>query len=203
MARSSGDKYDDAFLNSLFDGFRWQAFVLHAIQSYGHWGQLHPLRVRPDRGSRADYSDAFDLLIGSCPYSTGPTWCVEIDVKARTREFTTPDSFPFPTIIVEPKSRYDKRDKVPDWYAMVSQVNHGMLFLPGSVPLSLETKRGREYYTAPKEEWFTLEGFLDKLRVPLSPVDDEYGLDKPKQPNPKKKARPKAKKAAKKKAVKK
>lgn len=126
---------------------------------------------------------------------------MEVDVKARTREFTTPDSFPFPTIIVEPKSRYDKRDKVPDWYAMVSQVNHGMLFLPGSVPLSLETKRGREYYTAPKEEWYTLEGFLATLPEPRSP--GEYGLDKPKQPNPKKKARPKAKKAAKKKRVKK
>lgn len=127
-------------------------------------------------------------------------WIVELDVKARTREFDTPESFPFPTIIVEPKSRYDKRKFVPDWYAMVSQVNHGMLFLPGSMPLDVEEKRGREYYTAPKEEWYSLEEFLATLPEPLSP--SEYGLDKPKAAKNKRKKTGNPKKAAKKKRVK-
>jgi len=77
---------------------------------------------------------------------------------------------------------------------MVSQLNHGMLFLPGSVSLTVEEKRGREYYTAPIKEWYSLEGFLNELPEPFSP--SLYGLPKPpsnQDPGKKAKKRPKKK----------
>jgi len=103
-------------------------------------------------------------MVGSGPDVPGrDSWSIEIEVKARTRTFTTPESFPFPTIIIEPSSRFCKRETHPDWYCMVSQENYAMLFLKSKEEYSVEEKKGREYITAPKEEWLSLDQFLEEL----------------------------------------
>jgi hypothetical protein len=46
---------------------------------------------------------------------------------------------------------------------MVSQENYAMLFLKSKEEYAVEEKRGREYITAPKEEWLSLDQFLEEL----------------------------------------
>jgi len=166
-AQSNATGSDHKFLAQLIDGYKWQQFVLSVVQSYGYWGAIHPLRIRPKRALANQYSDAFDIKIGSQPFEAEP-WEQTIDVKARTRAFEAPEDFPFPTIIVEPLSRYEKRSSMPDWYAMVSQFPpHNVLFLSGATKLSTETKRGREYVTSPTKHWLTVDQFIESLpRIP-------------------------------------
>ena len=175
-AQTDATDSDARFVSQLLDGYKWQLYVLNAIMAYGHWGCIHPLHVRPDFESRGRYSDAYDILIGSHPNATN-AWSTNIDVKARTRAFETPADFPFPTVIIEPKARFDKRAGVyPDYWAHVSQYTGGIV-LVGSTGIQswdIETKRGREYITAPVKDCLSLEDFISSLPSPLvvSPQHD-------------------------------
>jgi hypothetical protein len=160
---------DARFVASLLDGFKWQLYTLNAIQAYGHWGCIHPLHVRPDYQSRGSFSDSYDILIGSHPDAVR-TWTYDIDVKARTRAFDDPKSFPFPTIIIEPLSRHkSRRGDLPDFYAHVSQYTGSIIFVPtsGQSEWDIEKKRGREYVTAPVSQFLSLEDFVSALPEPL------------------------------------
>lgn len=168
-AQKDATDSDARFVAQLVDGYKWQLYVLNAIMAHGHWGCIHPLHVRPDFESRANFSDAYDVLIGSHP--DDPTrWTRDIDVKARTRAFDTPADFPFPSVIIEPKTRFDKRaGSYPDYWAHVSQYTGGIVFVgsEGIKDWDIETKRGREYITAPVKDCLSLEEFISSLPVPL------------------------------------
>jgi len=168
VATSNANAGDKKFIDNLLSGYKWQLYVLNALQAYGHWGHIHPLKVRPKSSERKDYGDAYDIVIGSEPESQ-PCWFAEIAVKGRTRTFTTPESFPFPTILVEQLSTFEKRDgDLPDYWCMVSQFNQSMIFLPSSESKLFEdeAKKGILYKTAPKESFLSLEAFLDSLPAP-------------------------------------
>jgi hypothetical protein len=168
-ALDSATPSDKAFLRKLADGYRWQVYVMSALQSYGYWAQVHPLRVRPSAEKHADYSDSFDIKIGSGPSYLEP-WERSIDVKARTRTFDGPETFPFDTVIIEPTARFNRRDLHPDCWCMVSQYNAAMIFIPSDnhEEWATEYKKGISYKTAPREEFLSLEQYIGTL--PESPL---------------------------------
>lgn len=172
VAKENGNSADHRFINNLMSGYKWQLFVLHALQSYGYWGCVHPLRVRPESGVRNQYGDDYDIIIGSHPAYVDTSWWRDIAVKGRTRTFEDPESFPFPTILVEQMSTFNKRDGVyPDYWCMVSQFNQKMIFLPSKNQKywKIETKKGITYKTAPKESFLSLGAFLEQLPDPAIP----------------------------------
>jgi hypothetical protein len=169
-AKGNATRSDTNFLNKLIDGYKWQVYALSAIQSYGHWGAVHPLRIRPTASERSEYGDEYDILIGpkaSRDNGVCSGWVKEVDVKARTRTFTTPDSFPFDTIIIEPSARLARRGQsVPDYWCMVSQFNGALIFInyeDTAMHWSQESKKGIRYTTAPRECFLTLGQFLEEL----------------------------------------
>jgi len=171
VAKENGNSADHRFIDNLMSGYKWQLFVLHALQSYGHWGAIHPLRVRPESSERAHYGDSFDIAVGSGPMETGG-WVRYIDVKGRTRTFEDPESFPFPTILVEQMSTFNKRKgDYPHYWCMVSQFNQKMIFLPSMDQdgWRKEVKKGIAYKTAPKESFLSLGAFLEQLPDPAIP----------------------------------
>lgn len=155
---------DKAFLRKLSEGYRWQVYVMSALQAYGYWAQVHPLRVRPSAEKHAEFSDSFDIKIGGSPGSD-MAWERSIDVKARTRTFDGPDTFPFDTIIIEPSTRFARRTHYPDCWCMVSQYNSAMIFIPSDnhENWATEFKKGISYKTAPREEFLSLEQYIGTL----------------------------------------
>ena len=158
---------DNTFLNSMLDGYRWELYVLGQLQMYGYWGAIHPLRTRPDRVQAKDYSDPYDILLGSQPgVKIRDSWQLHLDVKARSYQFNTPDTWPFDTVTVDPVSRYEKRDVKPDWWAVVSSRSHGIMFISNE-----DLLKGEEeflpgycsYKSAPKELFISLDAFVERL----------------------------------------
>ena len=177
-ATKNADDHDARFLQQLIEGFKWQTYVANAIGSYGMATKVHPLRVRPDRKKAKGYGDAYDVLVGAhkkvdcdeCGNEGLITVWRSIEVKARTRAFTTPEDFPFPTVMVEPLSRYEKRTELPDWYCIVSQLNQNMMFIDTKTAPEWEPlkKMGREYITARKEFFVDVDQFIKELQAQIS-----------------------------------
>jgi len=166
QAKQGADDSDHRFIDHLVSGYKWQLYVLNAIQSQGYWGTVHPLQVRPDFGQRDDYSDAFDILVGPSPHQIGVQWTHNLDVKARTRAFESPEDFPFPTIIIEPASRFTARGELlPTHFAMVSQYTGGIIVISSESARdwSTEYKKGRKYITAPKESFMSFDDYIASL----------------------------------------
>jgi hypothetical protein len=172
-ATENADDHDARFLQQLIEGFKWQTYVANAIGSYGLATKVHPLRVRPERKKAKGYGDSFDVLVGysdpkaPCENCGLVTEWYSIEVKARTRAFTTPKDFPFPTVMVEPLSRYKKRKgELPDWYCIVSQLNQNMMFISTDSADEWEPlkKLGREYITARTELFVDVDQFVKELQ---------------------------------------
>jgi len=166
-ALSNARGSDNTFLNAMVDAYRWELYVLQQIQMRGHWGAIHPLRTRPDRVQAQQYSDPYDLLIGSQPGTpVSASWQLHLDVKARSYPFVTPESWPFSTVTVDPVSRFDKRDVQPDWWAVVSSRNGAVMFIDTESLLAggEEYLPGHSRYkSAPKESFISLEAFCERL----------------------------------------
>lgn len=161
VAREKGNYHDERFLDQLVDGYRWQVYVLNAIMAEGYWGRVHPLRVRPDRRVASRYSDSFDILIGG--YNG---WFVDVEVKARSQRFDSPDTFPFETVLVEPMRRFEARDgDLPDYWAVVSTVT-GSIMIASSTDIDewvVETKMGVDYAACPRELFVTVDEFCETI----------------------------------------
>ena len=161
VARKNTKKDDDIFLDDLLHGYKWQLYVLNALQAYGYWGRICPLRVRPDKAHRRAYSDKFDILIGGCD-----GWVLDVEVKARSQPFGEPRSFPFDNVFIEPLSRFEARKgSYPDWWAVVSTKNCSIIFTPDCHMKSWnsEVSMGRSYMSAPREVFVSLDQFLEQL----------------------------------------
>jgi len=167
---------DNTFLNSMLDGYRWELYVLGQLQMYGYWCAIHPLRTRPDRVSAKDYSDPYDILLGSQPGTAiSASWQLHLDVKARSYQFSTPDTWPFDTVTVDPVSRYEKREVKPDWWAIVSSRNNSMMFIDNDTLISEgedEFLSGYcSYKSAPKECFISMEAFVKRLPAATVSMD--------------------------------
>lgn len=172
---------DNTFLSTMLDAYRWELYVLNQFQMRGYWGAIHPLRVRPDRTKASDYTDPYDIVIGSRPGTAiKRSWQVHMDVKARSYPFTDPEDWPFPTVTVDPVSRWDNRARaknIPDWWAVVSSRGDNGIMMISTEDL---TKYGKDEYlpgfsvykSAPKERFISLRAFVDLLPEP------ELSLDK-------------------------
>jgi hypothetical protein len=171
-ALSAGSRSDKKFINQLLDGYKWQVYVSNCIQGQGFATAVHPLSVRPEVSKRHEHRDAFDVLVGPRVHGGGADdvrrcadcW-TEVEVKARTRTFEDPESFPFDTIIIEPDSRYSSRPggERPGFWCMVSQYTGAMIFVDGQCELSDEWKNGIKYKTAPRSDFLSLGQFVERL----------------------------------------
>jgi hypothetical protein len=162
---------DNSFLKQMLDGYRWELYVLTQLQMRGYWGAIHPLRVRPDRCQAKDYSDPYDLVLGSRPgTSIKESWQVHLDVKARSYPFSEPGDWPFPTVTVDPVGRYERRTNKPDYWAVVSSRSAAIMFISEHDLASHgqdEYLPGHSTYkSAPKEKFISMDAFLERLPEP-------------------------------------
>ena len=72
------------------------------------------VKIRPNIGERAEYSDKEDLFARK----PGEERWRRFEIKGRTLQFTCRDDFPFPTIIADHATKQFER---PDWYVNISK----------------------------------------------------------------------------------
>jgi hypothetical protein len=161
LARKNANGSDDAFLDRLERGYKWQVLVANKLMAEGYAVQCQPLQVRPDRSQIEEYKDDYDLLVTRM----GRGWKRHLEVKSRTLSFSSnPSSFPFGTIIVERSETFEGRNRLPDYWVMVSQKSKGVIAVSSKsvrATHSTETKRGTDYIVCPKESFISFDEMLE------------------------------------------
>lgn len=161
VARKNADGSDHEFLDRLERGYQWQVLVANKLMAKGFAVQCQALQVRPDRSKIEEYKDDYDLLVTH----VGRGWKRHVEVKSRTLSFSdNPDSFPFGTIIVERQETFDGRDRLPDYWVMVSQRTSGVIAVSSKSVRNvhtIESKRGTDYIVCAKELFVSFEEMLE------------------------------------------
>lgn len=160
-AHENADGSDKAFLDRLEFGYKWQVFIANKFLSEGYAVQCQELQVRPDRTEIDQYTDDYDILVTR----VGRGWKRHVEVKSRTLSFSSdPSSFPFGTIIVERSETFEGRNRLPDYWVMVSQKSEGVIAVSNKsvrATHSTETKRGTDYIVCPRESFVSFDEMLE------------------------------------------
>ncbi len=111
---------DAAFLNRLRESQQFTTLAAHILSGMGYPVTIRPVFERPDVMKRAEYADNGDLEI-----------IQTVEVKHRQElDFTCREDYPYPTIIVDMASSYDKKRPKPLMYIIFnSQATHYALVM--------------------------------------------------------------------------
>jgi hypothetical protein len=159
------DTIDPTFVDDLraSDAARW--LVARWIVSNGHTVIVPPIRIRPFAAVRGDYADRFDLLILDNPdrlIDLDAVGVFGVEVKHLSIEFFDAAGFPYPAIIVDTVSAYDRKKPKPFVYVILSASKRRAAIVPCSTfqdwrPDSRFARgRFRDYYFCPLDlvDWY-------------------------------------------------
>lgn len=152
----------DLFLKELRAGYDWQILPLFFFRLHGLPAEMPALTIRKDIAEADRWKDSQDITIGTNA----------IEVKSRNEEFTSSDSFPYPTAIVDTVSGYDAKQQKPLAYVFVSRPTGAMLCVRGtsSYRWTKTKKRDKvrnisdEFYVCPKSELRSMSALIRTLK---------------------------------------
>lgn len=158
-------KNDSLFIEQLKTGHAWQALPATYFQLKGFDVEVPELKIRDNVKQAKKFANTIDLIVQN----------LKFEVKSRTETFTSPESFQYPTILIDTVSGYNEKKEKPFAYIMVSQHTGSMLFLRSDQPdgwviekkFDTVRKIRDEFYLAPKAKWRPLDE--------LVPLIKEYG----------------------------
>lgn len=154
---------DELFIKELKDGFSWQRLPLTFFDLHELKVEMPELEIREGSIKNAGkFFNSKDLLVNG----------KRIEIKSRKEAFTSPDSFPYKTAIVDTVKKYEGRDDKPFAYVMVSRITGSMLWVDASTPDNWSVKRKfdktRKYhdnfYEIPREQMKTMDSLVSKLK---------------------------------------
>lgn len=153
---------DALFLKELEEGHAWQYLPALFLQLHKLEVIVPELKVRDNIKEARKFKDTVDLLVNG----------KEIEVKSRNEAFTSPESFPYPTVIVDTVNGYNIKEKKPLAYIMVSKKTGSLLYLKTSSPEGWtveekfdQTRRIRDkFYMASKSLLQPMDQLLEVLR---------------------------------------
>ena len=112
---------DEDFQRRLADGRRFENYVAEVLNGRG----VSAVVPGEELGSKDEYARLdTDIVVGSR--------VIEVKSRAETCVFTGPDDFPFGDIFLDTESGWNKKERKPDYYVVVSQQTGGILVVPGS-----------------------------------------------------------------------
>lgn len=152
----------DLFLRELRAGHSWQYLPLTFFRLHGLPAEMPDLSVRKDISEAEHWKDSQDITIGEHA----------IEVKSRNEAFTSPESFPYATVIVDTISGWDQKVKKPLSYVMVSRPTGAMLCLRGTSNEDWTTEQKYDsvrnirddFYVAPKGKLRTMNALIEMLK---------------------------------------
>jgi hypothetical protein len=153
---------DSLFLRERRLGNLYADQVAERLRQAGLIVAIPPQGVRESIRDAPAYLDSKDL------------WCAGrwIEVKSRRVRFTSPEDFPFQTIMVDTVSGWNAKTDKPFVYACISRPTGAIIYTPGDNPSSWirEKKHDQmrgfedEFYLAPRELWGTFDELVSILR---------------------------------------
>jgi hypothetical protein len=158
----SWSQNDDLFFKELNEGHRWQALPALFFRLQGFSVEMPELRVRSSIKEAGKWKDSADLIVQG----------QLLEVKSRNESFYSPESFPYPTILVDTESGYQAKETKPLAYIMISRPTGVMLALRATSPKGwmVERKRDRvrniwdNFYLAERSSLQTLDCLVSFIR---------------------------------------
>ena len=140
---------DPDFVDDLKNSQQWVDRAAAWLNANGIKTEVAPLRIRPDIEEWKDYSDSGDLRV-----------TLPAEVKHREEiDFTCADDFPFPTVIVDKRRKYDRMKVKPLFHMIISASGNHFIFIPKhtkdkwikTTRFDSNAKRDIDYYECPLE----------------------------------------------------
>jgi hypothetical protein len=119
LASKKWQNNDELFFKELKQGYYWQHLPLTFFELHGLEVQMPELKFRASIKEAEKWKNSSDLIVNG----------FIIEVKSRNESFTSPESFPYETILVDTVSGYDAKDVKPLAYIMISRPTGAMLTL--------------------------------------------------------------------------
>lgn len=175
---------DALFFEECRKGQKWQEYIGKYLQGKGLVVEVPELSFR-DNPNVADFTDdeagrwamarkkaeiARTEYINSKDLLLVPKWTLE--VKSRNLYFTSPDDFPFGTVIVDTVYGYDQKQPKPALYICVSQKTGKAIATLGNKPGRWFKKKAfdkvrkiqENNYECPMEYWKPLDEIISSLK---------------------------------------
>ncbi|NJO18643.1 MAG: hypothetical protein HC877_23825 [Thioploca sp.] len=136
-------KNDALFIKELTEGFAWQTLPVLFFKLNGLDVQMPSLEIRKDGIEQAaPFFDSKDLIVNK----------KRIEIKSRKEIFTSPNSFPYKTAIVDTVKKFDGREDKPFAYVMISRFTGCMLWVSCENP----------------KEWDIIENLIELVNIQIN-----------------------------------
>lgn len=111
---------NDLFIKELTEGFAWQSIPMMFFKLHNFDVQMPNLEIRDDSiKNAAPFFNSKDLFVNN----------MRIEIKSRKEKFTSPDSFPYDTAMVDTVKKFTGRTDKPVAYVMISRDTGSMLWV--------------------------------------------------------------------------
>ena len=158
---------DPTFVRDLLESQRIVWLVAEWLHDQGNNVWIPATVVRPDPSVSHEFSDLGDIYLTGGLAGDGFVKTDRlVEVKHRpTLSFTKRSDYPYPTVIVDQKSRFDAKPTKPDGYVIVNRekTHAAVVYCKTQAAWSVEsiyaknTKQTADYYVIPRE----LPRFID------------------------------------------
>lgn len=154
---------NELFIKELSDGFAWQTLPMLFFKLHGFDVEMPELEIREESIKNASkYFNSKDLLVNG----------KRIEIKSRKEKFTSPDSFPYPTAMVDTVKKFNGREDKPVAYIMISRDTGSMLWVDATRNSDWEIierfdntrKFNEKFFVVKKEKLLTMNLLVSALK---------------------------------------
>jgi len=154
---------DSLFRQELAHGFEWQLYVARRLIDLGFEVEVPKLRFRDNIEVAQEFEDEPDLL-----------WEGRIiEVKSRKLYFTSPEDFPYDTLLVDTVNGWSAKERKPTEYVCVSTETGQIICLGGETHhlwgqnqrYDHTRKINDVFYEAHKSLWVSFEVMVAQMRA--------------------------------------
>lgn len=111
---------NELFIKELTEGFAWQSIPMMFFKLHNFDVQMPNLEIREDSIKNASqFFNSKDLYVNN----------LRIEIKSRKEKFTSPESFPYNTAIIDTVKKFTGRTDKPVAYVMISRDTGSMLWV--------------------------------------------------------------------------
>ena len=151
----------ERFREELTKGYNWQKFVLLFLDLHGIKTEMPELEFRESIEKIPTFLNSKDMIANG----------QRIEVKSRTISFTSPNNFPYSTVLLDPPKKSDARKDVFA-YIIVSRSTGAMIWLPMSSKEQWKVERKfdsvrkfwDDFYSVDKKLFKTMDSLINELR---------------------------------------
>lgn len=153
---------DDLFFQECLTGHFWERYVGLFLSKQRLDVQLGEQTLRENIEEAEAYADQVDLVCQGA----------NLEIKSRSLLFTSPSDLPFPDMIVDTVSGWEKKSPEPDFVVAISQLSGAMVYLPTTTRSRWERRRAYDrvrrieglFYFASRELWSPIHELVLDLR---------------------------------------